>query len=54
VSADESRYHRQREEARIHPNRKIRDKPYHDTERDYQEVAEQIEDALARFRRLTQ
>jgi hypothetical protein len=48
MSTEESRYHRQREEARTHPNRKIKAKPYHDVGRPYQEVAEEIEDGLAR------
>lgn len=45
----DSRYHRQREAARAHPNRKT-DQPHHDTERPYPEVAGQIEGAIKRFK----
>jgi hypothetical protein len=48
---DESKYHKQREGAKEHPNRKKKEKPYHDTERPYEEVAGQIEDAIAQFKR---
>ena len=47
---EQSRYRRQREEAAKHPNRKQKLKPYHDTDRPYEEVAGQIEDAIARFK----
>lgn len=48
---DDSRIHRQRQESLEHPNRKDRKKPYHDTTRPYLEVAEQIEEAIERFKR---
>jgi hypothetical protein len=47
---DDSRYHRQREDAMVHPNRKQKDKSYHDPERPYAEVAGQIENALTLFK----
>lgn len=50
---EESRYHRQREQARTHPNRKDRLKPYHDTGRPYAEVATQIESAIGQFKAAT-
>jgi hypothetical protein len=46
----ESRYARQRAAAAKHPNRKEKLKPYHDTDRPYEEVAGQIESALAQFK----
>jgi hypothetical protein len=48
--AGESRYHRQRADSREHPNYKT-DEPRHDTTRPFEEVARQIEDALARFKK---
>jgi site-specific DNA recombinase len=49
LTDDDSRYHRQREATRQHPNRKT-DQPHHDTSRPYPEVAGQIETAIARFK----
>lgn len=48
---EQSRYRRQREEAGRHPNRKQKLKPYHDTDRPYEEVSGQIEDAIERFKK---
>lgn len=50
VSAD-SPYQRHRQAAREHPNAKDERRAYHDTDRPYAEVAEQIENAIAAFKR---
>ena len=46
-----SRYWRQRRESLEHSNRKQPDKSYHDAERPYQEVAEEINEGIERFKR---
>jgi hypothetical protein len=49
-SAGDSRIAKQRAASRTHRNRKIEDKPYHDTTRPYPEVAVQIEGAITGFK----
>lgn len=49
MADQDSRYHRQREAARTHPNAKT-DQPHHDLDRPYGEVAAQIEDAITRWK----
>ena len=53
ATRNESRYIRQRDEARDHPNRKIRDKSFLRGQ-DYNEVVGQIDDAIARFKKQQQ
>ncbi len=47
---EDSRYHRQRHEAREHPNRKDDRVIHHNTSEDRDEVAERVQDALARWK----